>query len=131
MKNHHLLTVYELFANNVSEFTFHELRKPESAYKKLCSLSKHRENNTNLLQPISKNYHRKQYHENNFTQQGIKKLTPVILKTFLRCFSYLFIQNGYEVFNLIFDFCNSFGFRERFSEHLLDGEKSLQVAVQA
>ena len=55
MKNHHLLTVYELFAKNVSEFTFHELRKPESAYKKLCSLSKHRKNNTNLLEPISKN----------------------------------------------------------------------------
>ena len=41
MTKYHLLTVYEVFANNIFKFMFDELRKPESTYLKLDSLSNH------------------------------------------------------------------------------------------
>ena len=41
MTNYHLLSFYELFVNIIFKFIFDELRKPESAYLKLESLSNH------------------------------------------------------------------------------------------
>ena len=59
MTKYHLPTVYELFADNIFKFLFDELKKPESAYLKLDSLSKHREtrrvSHKLLLVPNSKN----------------------------------------------------------------------------
>ena len=95
---------------------FDELRKPDSAYFKLYLLRNHRETRRvshNFLPiPNSKNiknslrikvivaYNFAQ--ENNFIPESIRELTPDQLRIFLRSFTYLYIQDSYEVFNLFF-----------------------------
>ena len=95
---------------------FDELRKPDSTYLKLDSLSYHRETrrvSQKLLSVLnSKNiknslrikvivaYNFAQ--ENNLIPESIRELTPDQLRVFLRSFTYLYIQDSYEVFNLFF-----------------------------
>ena len=118
MTKYHLLTLNELFANNIFKFMFDEFRKPESVYLKLDSLSNHRETRslaktftcTQLKKNIKNSLRIKvnvAYNfaqENNLIPESMRELTPGQLRTFLRSFTYLYIQDSYEVFNLFFDF---------------------------
>ena len=95
---------------------FDELRKPDSTYLKLDSLSHHREtrrvsqkllsvhnaknikNSLRIKVIVAYNFAQ----EKNLIPDSIRELTPGQLRTFLRSFTYLYIQDSYEVFNLFF-----------------------------
>ena len=58
--------------------------------------------------------------ENNLISASIRELTPGQLRTFLRSFTYLYIQDSYEVFNFFCLPIISIGFRKFYTVFLLD-----------